>query len=202
MNSYENILAKVKQWWSTIPLFTRLIIYITIPLSIFAIFADLAKFLIIVPYNFLQGFSFWQLFTFPLQHISPLANVFTLLAYVPTACVTEKTFGTYRYISFFIIANALAGGLFVMILYFAALTNINFFVVAYYSYPCAGLWPIIMTEMVIRYNKQPEEIGQFWCFPIKLKNKYHPWVLFLLFSLVFMIVFDVLAGIAIGYLCK
>ena len=188
-------------WLKAMPFFTRSILFLTILLSLVSIFLpSIVTLFTIIPIIFIDNYAIYSIFTFPYCHLSVLHLIFALLAFIPTAYKTERSLGTYRYISFFIVTNALLGLLYVAILYLGAATGLSFFVEAYKFYPCAGLWPIIMTEMVVKCNKNPEASVQFMCFPVQIKNKYYPWIFFCVFSLMFRIVFDVLVGIIGGYL--
>ena len=103
---------------------------------------------------------------------------------MPIACRTERRLGTVRYISFFTMTNAIIGVLYVGITYAIAQTGLPIFVNAFVLSPCQGLWPIIIVELVIKFNKEPDQLVPFMCFPFNIKSKYYPWLLLLLFSLI------------------
>ena len=64
-----------------------------------------------------------------------------------------------------------------------------------------GLWVMIMMEMTMRGLENPEAGGRFCFFPCEIKAKYMPWFFFILISLFQMMpAFQILAGIALGYL--
>merc|ERR1712086_117174 len=66
--------------------------------------------------------------------------------------------------------------------------------------PSMGLWPVIFCDMVIQCYQAPEMPRNICCFPIAVKSKYYPLVIFGLFSLFFGPQFGLLTGLGVGYL--
>ncbi len=70
-----------------------------------------------------------------------------------------------------------------------------------YSFYSLGLWPVIMCEFTIEFNKEPDRERNFCFFPCGFKSKYHPWVFLLIFAVLsFQGVVSVFAGLLTGYL--
>jgi membrane protein YqaA with SNARE-associated domain len=112
----------------------------------------------------------------------------------------EKSIGTFRYLIYFILLNAVTGICFIPISIFAGLNQIT-------SNPLLnvrlhGLWACIMAELIMDSHSNSEKEVSFLCFNCKLKNKYYPWVLFIVFSLIGGAIFMLIAGIMTGYICK
>ena len=199
----HSIRSQILAWMKAMPFFTRLILILTSLLSLLALFLPvLSTSLPLTSISFIENHAMYELFTFSYQHLSVLHLFFALLAFLPTACKTERSLGTYRYASFFIVTNVLLGLIYIVVISLGASAHLSLFMEAYRFYPCAGLWPILMTEMVIRCNKNPQARVKFMCFPVQIKNKYFPWIFFCVFSAMFRVGFDVLAGIIGGYLRK
>ena len=66
-----------------------------------------------------------------------------------------------------------------------------------------GLWPILMCEITLFCLSNPERDMRFFIFPCVFKAKYYPLILFGIFTLLsnFNIDFEILSGIAFGFLC-
>ena len=102
---------------------------------------------------------------------------------MPTACKTERRLGTMAYLWFFLMNSKFYSDLFVQVLFIGLMYLITYipgtFWPSGYLVPCVGLWPIIMIEMVVRCNRNPEDaVGYdlnrlFFC-PLTIKSKYYP----------------------------
>ena len=203
-NPNQDVGTKLQNWWKEVPLFTRLILYISVLLcGIDLVSPLLASWLLIIPAYFLENFYLWQVLTFPYQLLGLLQLLFTMLVYMPTACRTERRLGTVRYISFFVLTNIILAVLYVALTRAASETGGSLFVTIYTSVPFSGLWPLIMVEIVIRCNKDPDVLVNFMCFPVQIKHKNYPWVFFFIFLLISpWAVGSLLVGIIVGYLRK
>ncbi|OMJ85873.1 hypothetical protein SteCoe_12715 [Stentor coeruleus] len=199
-NPNQDISGKLISWWQTVPFFSRCIFYITIPLSILSYFPAYPGILLILsPAILITYFNFWSLLTFPYQHFGLLGIVFALFSFSQTGPRNERRMGTARYFIYFTINNLILGimlvcaGIAMQEINVPALKSIIFS-------SCDGLWPFIMIEIVLRCNKDPEAQVQFMCFPFMIKSKYYPWMFFAFFSVLFKVMWDLLAGICVGYL--
>ena len=66
-----------------------------------------------------------------------------------------------------------------------------------------GIWPILMCEITLFCLSSPERPMRFFFFPCEFKAKYYPLILFAVFTVIsnFNIDFEILSGIAFGFLC-
>lgn len=71
---------------------------------------------------------------------------------------------------------------------------------SFYGSPMMGLWPLVMCEMVIDCNRDPEVSRNLCCLPINIKSKYFPWVFMVIFFLLAPAAsLSLVAGFIIGY---
>jgi Eukaryotic integral membrane protein (DUF1751) len=198
-NPNQDVGSRLTAWWTTVPVFTRLVLYLTLILYTLSLFSAIAWYLVLIPGNVIYGYYIWTIFTFPYINPSIFGIFFSLISYLPTASITERRLGTIRYMSFFIQTNAIIGIVATGLIYLLSLAPLPILQNILGELFC-GLWPIIMVEMVINFNKEPERLVQFMCFPFSIKMKYYPWMLFLFFSILFGILWSLLFGIIVGYL--
>jgi len=66
--------------------------------------------------------------------------------------------------------------------------------------PAAGLWSMLFADLVIEAMVNPDQPRPLCCLPIMLKAKYYPWVLIIIFSLIFGLQLDFWCGLAVGYM--
>ena len=59
-----------------------------------------------------------------------------------------------------------------------------------------------MVEIVIRCAEDPEKLTRPFLVPVDIKAKFYPWAFVLIFSLIFGVMLDCVAGILVGYLSK
>ena len=156
-------------WWNRIPIFTYFMLYFLILIQILSFFSfyrfDL---LILTPIQCINN-----LITFQYQHGSVLSLVIVLFAYLPMASTSERKLGSINYFLFFIINNILIGFAHIMLMYVLSLIPLSYFYRAF-SMSIFTLWPIIMVEIVIESNKDPNKLITFCCFPWAFKSKYYP----------------------------
>lgn len=198
----QDICGKLKAWWQEVPAYTRFILYVSLVMFAASMVVPVVSFwIVLVPAVFLEKLYLWQVLTFEFQPFGIFGLLFTMFSYLPTACRTERRLGTVRYISFFLITNAILAVIYVGLARLGKETGISLLSMIYSMVPLCGLWPLIMVEMVIRCNKDPESLVGFMCFPIQLKNKYFPWVFFCIFLLLSGgMVLSLFVGIIVGYL--
>jgi len=173
-------------------------VYISCGTYLFSwIAASVVYLLINIPIFVIQYFQVWRIITAPFVSISLLGLLFSMLSYLPTAGRNERRLGTARYVAFFMINFTILESTYTILLY--ALSFIPNFSMLSMSYT-AGLWPLIMVEMVIRCNIDPDALTSLFLCPIQIKAKYMPWAFLLLFSLFAGVLWDLLIGVLIGYL--
>ena len=153
----------------------------------------------LIPNNFINDYQYWQLITFPYQHLGISHLLFALIAFIPLSCEFEKYLGTLRYIFFFLLMNMIIGILYSITLFFTSYLKYKIF---QYSliYPCSGLWPIIIVFIIDIFNINPEAPTNFIFFPFEIKSKYYPWVFLIFYSVFFGYYFEIIFGFIVGYL--
>ena len=62
-----------------------------------------------------------------------------------------------------------------------------------------GLWPLLFADIVCECMSRPEAEQGLCCLPIRIKSKYYPPVLLLLFSLFFGLQISLFVGLLVGY---
>lgn len=153
--------------------------------------------LINVPIFTIQYMQIWRLVTAPFIELSLLQLLFCMLSFLPTACNTERSLGTARYVAFFMMNFLILESLFAFLLYgLSFIPNLTLL----RGTMTAGLWPLIMVQMVIRCNMNPDAPGSLFLCPCQIKSKYIPWAFLGLFSLLGGVMWDLLLGIIVGYL--
>ena len=203
-NPNEDIGAKLIKWWREVPMFTTTILYTVVAVFLLYCFTSFYFIVygILIASWVINNLYLWEVLTFPYIHTNLLHLLFSLFSYLPTACRTERRLGTVRYISFFVHTNFAIGILFVGLMKFLSSITVLPLFSGLMSLPCTGLWPIIFVEMVLRCNKDPDVLVKFMCFPVNIKMKYYPWMLFAVFSLFFGVLWQALIGILVGYMRK
>jgi membrane associated rhomboid family serine protease len=140
--------------------------------------------------------QFWRIFTAPLVHPNILMLLFVLLAYIPTGVLREKMVGTVKIATGFFLMNVLIQLTFLVFSFGASRLTEH-----YTFFHSLGMWPIIMAEIVIEYNRNPESEMKFCCFPCGLKAKYHPWIYIIIFAIINPYgAVSLVAGFFIGHL--
>lgn len=189
-------------WWKEAGVFTKFIFVLTVASSILStvLFLEIYFMFCFNPLLVIEVKMYWQLFTFPYACLDPLSALFSLSSYMPICTKRENQLGTFRFIVYFTTQNLLIALTFVPLYYLLSYIGVPL-QVYFFKLFLSGLWPSIMAEMVLSYNENSEEITDFMCFPIRIQRKLYPVVFFLFFSVLFGIAFELLAGLAAGYLC-
>lgn len=69
------------------------------------------------------------------------------------------------------------------------------------TYPCYGLWPVIICEICVKCWADPDSVIHPCGLPIGIKSKFYPFLFVGLFTLLFWgAAFELGIGLAIGYL--
>ena len=198
--SMQDIGNSIKNWFEKMPSFCRLLLYSTLCLYLISwISLGLVLLLANIPVLVVGYFQIWRLFTAPLVPLGFLHVLFEMISFLPTAVKIERRMSTSGYFVFFALNSLTVQTVFALAMYGASFIPGEFFA-SLALRPSAGLWPIIMIEMVIRCNKNPDSPTQFFLCPFTMKAKYFPWFFFLLFSLFMGVVWELLVGIGVGYL--
>jgi len=133
----------------------------------------------------------WRIFTGIWCHPQLLMLLFALFSYVQHGCREEKRIGTVAFFFRFQLVAAMT-----LILYTAVCGITGFGV----TQPAAGLWSMLFADLVIEAMVNPDQPRPLCCLPIMLKAKYYPWVLIIIFSLIFGLQLDFWCGLAVGYM--
>lgn len=120
-----------------------------------------------------------------------LMLLFAVFSYVQHGVREEKRIGTVAFFFRFQLLSA------VTLLLFVGVCAISGFGMAQ---PAAGLWSMLFADLVIEAMVEPNQPRPLCCFPIMLKAKYYPWVLIVIFSLIFGLQIDFWCGLAVGYM--
>ena len=201
MSSSQDSMVQLKVWWEDVPIFAKFIAFLITTLYILSWFTfyPLVN-LLLIPFYVIYQQYWWEVLTFQYQHPKIIMLIFALWSYLPTASKTERVMGTVKYISYFLIMNIIIGAVHVVLMFALFETGLSLFQGCLYV-PSYGLWPLILSNMVVRCNQNPDNLIQFLCFPCKFKQKYYPWIFFLAFSLLFeLVMWNLLVGIIAGYL--
>jgi membrane associated rhomboid family serine protease len=188
---------KAKAAWATVPLFIRFIMISSVTLYILSWFLPITV-LVNIPYESLGKFQIWRFVTSTFVNLSIFNLIFAFIFWIPDAIRLENTSGTVRYALNFMINSCLVNILFAIVMGILSVFLNTSDVLRISSY---GLWPVIMSEITMLCIANPENSVNFLTLPIVIKSKFYPWVLVGFMSLLsFSIRFDLLAGIAYGYI--
>lgn len=117
--------------------------------------------------------------------------LFAIFSYVQHGVREEKRVGTVAFFFRFLFLST-----FTLILFTAVCGITGFRVDA----PASGLWAMLFCDLVIEAMQNPDQPRPLCCFPVMLKAKYYPWVLIIIFSLIFNFAVDFWCGLAVGYM--
>lgn len=202
LNPNQDHGAVLTNWWNSAGVFTKFIFISTVVSSVLStlIFWKILLMVCFNPLLVIEVGMYWQFFTFPYACLDPFSALFSLSSYMPICSKKENQLGTFRFIVYFTLQNLIVALTFIPLYYFLSCIGVPA-EVYFFKLFLSGLWPSIMAEMVLSYNQNREETTQFMCFPLQIQRKMYPVVFFLFFSLLFGIAFELLAGLAAGYLC-
>lgn len=195
----ESFGDKIKKFWSNIPLVVKSIISLTLFFYILSWITSFVKYLMNFPQMTIFDFHLWSVFTSVVVTPSILNVVFAFIAWVPDAIKIETQVGSVRYFMNFMINSTIIQILYLIFaLLFWLIFNIEYFL----QMPSAGLWPLIMSEITILCNANPDSEVRFFLCPFPVKSKYYPWALLAFFAVLNFgrIQFDLFCGVGYGYL--
>ncbi|OMJ87485.1 hypothetical protein SteCoe_10819 [Stentor coeruleus] len=199
-NPQNDVGSQVKDWWNRLPLFTTFILFLSIPLCISSYFEGYPIwFIALNPQLFVESYYIWTLLTYSYQAIGLLSAVFSLYLFTTSANKNERNLGTVRYIFFFGFYSILLGSIFVALSYLLQNISLPLFSTMKTSI-FSGLWPMVMIELVLLSNKDPDSSSKFMCCPCLIKSKYVPLIYFIIAILISRRIWEITLGIAGGYL--
>ena len=198
LNSFLDNLPFFIKWFMIITLFFFLLNFFTV---------YIAFYLANIPYYTIYQCQFWRLITTAFITTGLINLIFSLLIFYRYSINTEKDIGTIKYM-----LNFFRNCLFIQIIYSLITLFISLIIrnsilmkmkLTMGGVHNDGLWPILMCEITLFCLSNPERDMRFFIFPCVFKAKYYPLILFGIFTLLsnFNIDFEILSGIAFGFLC-
>ena len=198
LNSFLDNLPFFIKWFMIITLFFFLLNFFTV---------YIAFYLANIPYYTIYQCQFWRLITTAFITTGLINLIFSLLIFYRYSKNTEKDIGTIKYM-----LNFFRNCLFIQIIYSLITLLISLIIrnsilmkmkLTMGGVHNDGLWPILMCEITLFCLSNPERDMRFFIFPCVFKAKYYPLILFGIFTLLsnFNIDFEILSGIAFGFLC-
>lgn len=198
LNSFLDNLPFFIKWFMIITLFFFLLNFFTV---------YIAFYLANIPYYTIYQCQFWRLITTAFITTGLINLIFSLLIFYRYSINTEKDIGTIKYM-----LNFFRNCLFIQIIYSLITLLISLIIrnsilmkmkLTMGGVHNDGLWPILMCEITLFCLSNPERDMRFFIFPCIFKAKYYPLILFGIFTLLsnFNIDFEILSGIAFGFLC-
>jgi hypothetical protein len=104
--------------------------------------------------------------------------LFGMMSYMPRAGQHERMEGTVRISLEFVIYTMIISVIFCLLGFL-----MQGFMPMMYVSPQMGIWPLVMCEMVVDCNRDPEVARNLCCLPINIKSKYFPWIFLAIFVL-------------------
>ena len=199
-NNNDQLSCKDKVKQMEISLFIRFVILVSVILFILS-FVNIMNPVILAmantPFNTIQHFYFWSIFTSSFINLSIINFIFGFAAWIPEALKLERASGTLKFSFLFFIHSILIQVLFIILAY---LIGIVFHSIT--ETPSAGIWPLVIATLNLNCLLNPNEKISLFFIPIPIPAIFIPWILFLFFTLingfrVFQI--DILAAILYGY---
>lgn len=198
LNSFLDNLPFFIKWFMIITLFFFLLNFFTV---------YIAFYLANIPYYTIYQCQFWRLITTAFITTGLINLIFSLLIFYRYSINTEKDIGTIKYM-----LNFFRNCLFIQIIYSLITLLISLIIrnsilmkmkLTMGGVHNDGLWPILMCEITLFCLSNPERDMRFFIFPCVFQAKYYPLILFGIFTLLsnFNIDFEILSGIAFGFLC-
>lgn len=166
-SSGTDIFQAARTWIARIPALSKCVMYLSVLGCILSfVFPTLCMNLINIPLFTLMKLQLYRIFTTPFLSLGILQVfytqvLFSLISYMPTACRTERRLGTMSYLWFFSVNSNIHLDLIVQVLFIGLMYIITYIPGTPWPAgnlnPCVGLWPLIMIEIVVRCNLNPEE---------------------------------------------
>lgn len=187
------------RWVNDTPVLTRTLIYVGLFTAILSLLSFSYIFGNCVSYT-IESFQIWRPFTAVFFEHSFFGQLFSLFAFYTICAPFEKARGTaYLFTVFFSFAFVIE------LVYTAIIAFVAFNPWGndpHLANSCSGgYWPTIFAFMVLEASENPERPKKFLCLPVEIPAKYYPWLLALLFQLLFMqgLSVDIMAGLCIGW---
>ena len=201
--------SKIKEICETMPLFVRILVFSNSFLFLFNLFVPYISFYLAdIPFFTVFRFQIWRLVTTAFVTTNIISIILCMVFWIKEVIELERSLGTVKYmLTFFVncICIQLIYCIIMLIIYLITRSKASLLLKVMGGggrVRNEGLWPIVILEITLRCLKNPEQNVKFFLFPCLIRAKYYPLVLFGVFTLLsgFNIDFEVLSGIAFGYL--
>ena len=191
-----------------LPFFIRWVMFLTLIFFILNFFTPyIAFYLANIPYFTIFKGQIWRLFTTAFITTNLINVIFSLFIFYRYSIQNERDIGTVKYMLYFFRNCFFIEVIYCLILLIISLIIRNSIMLKMKltmgGVRNDGLWPILMCEITLFCLSNPEQPMRFFFFPCVFKAKYYPLILFAVFTVIsnFNIDFEILSGIAFGFLC-
>ena len=191
-----------------LPFFIRWVMFLTLIFFILNFFTPyIAFYLANIPYFTIFKGQIWRLFTTAFITTNLINVIFSLFIFYRYSIQNERDIGTVKYMLYFFRNCFFIEVIYCLILLIISLIIQNSIMLKMKltmgGVRNDGLWPILMCEITLFCLSNPEQPMRFFFFPCVFKAKYYPLILFAVFTVIsnFNIDFEILSGIAFGFLC-
>ena len=191
-----------------LPFFIRWVMFLTLIFFILNFFTPyIAFYLSNIPYFTIFKGQIWRLFTTAFITTNLINVIFSLFIFYRYSIQNERDIGTVKYMLYFFRNCFFIEVIYCLILLIISLIIQNSIMLKMKltmgGVRNDGLWPILMCEITLFCLSNPEQPMRFFFFPCVFKAKYYPLILFAVFTVIsnFNIDFEILSGIAFGFLC-
>ena len=191
-----------------LPFFIRWVMFLTLIFFFLNFFTPyIAFYLANIPYFTIFKGQIWRLFTTAFITTNLINVIFSLFIFYRYSIQNERDIGTVKYMLYFFRNCFFIEVIYCLILLIISLIIQNSIMLKMKltmgGVRNDGLWPILMCEITLFCLSNPEQPMRFFFFPCVFKAKYYPLILFAVFTVIsnFNIDFEILSGIAFGFLC-
>lgn len=207
----NNFCRNCKEFFSRItnsmPLFIKLVLFITLFLYLSNLFIPFISFIFSnIPYYTIYYFNLYRLITTSFITTNILSIIFSIYFWYQEAVKLEREIGTVKYMLIFLMNSFCIQLMYTLIMFLFSLiirsTKILNLKITNSGVRNDGLWPILLCDLTLLCLSNPEEPQKFYFFPFSLKAKYYPIFLFVFFTIIsgFRVDLEVLCGIGFGFL--
>ena len=207
-NNNNGLKSKISKVWKKIPLFIRLITFITIILYILNLFIpNISFYLANIPYFTIYKINIWRIITTILITTDIFNIILSLFFWIQYASELESSMGTIKYFLIFVMNSIIIQIFYTFISYLIAflINNRNFLLAKINDkndISNSGIWPYIICELSLISLSNPNHPMKILFFPCQFKAKFYPIILFILFSIMnnFAIDLEFLTGIIYAFI--
>ena len=198
----------INSFLDSLPFFAKWFMILTLIFFLINLFTPYISFYLAdIPYFTIFYGQIWRLFTTAFITTGLINLIFGLFIFQRYSIQNEKDIGTVKYM-----LNFFRNCFFIQVIYCLIALIISLIIrnsillkmkAMMGGVRNEGIWPILMCEITLFCLSSPERPMRFFFFPCVFKAKYYPLILFGIFTLLsnFNIDFEILSGIAFGFLC-